>query len=849
MPKSRSRNQDPSVPLHEALPERIPVMPVKSTVLFPTGATGLQVGFGPNIEVLSEYPDRNLVVGMVYSVDDEMPIDPSSLEKIGVAARVLNRLNLPGGTIQTTIQGLIRVRLEDVRREGEHYTALPHLVEEIAADEAKAEILVDGILNTLGGMGAVVNRLSEVPRILRGNLGDPGRFADLVATLAHFNVEQKDGVLQRLDVEERLRYVGSVLEVEWERIRARREAPDSIEASPTGEVAGPVSSRERTRALRKRIATLQAELGEVDPGERQALELLRRIERVKLPARVVSVARQEAERLRTVPPTSNEATEIRNYVDTLLDLPWLVRGDHREIDLDRVRERLDEGHVGLEEAKRKILEFLSVAKLRESVPGRIPCIVGPPDVGKSSLAAAVAEGLGRPLVQLRLGGRGETALMGARRTRAGARPGKLIAGFREAAVRDPVYLLEEIDLTGLGNVEGDPVEALEEMLDVEHRAEFTDRYVDIPFDLGGTLFITTATDFFRVPRSLRDLLIEIRIAGYTPEEKVVIARERILPDLIREHGLEDDELEVTDETLSFLIRGYARDSGLGYLRRALGSVLRYIAYGKAHDDEHHWSITPSLVEEILGTPRYPSTEAESRPEVGVVTGLAWTASGGELMFIEALKMPGKGRLIITGMLGDVMKESVNAAYSYVRSRAEMLGIPRETFPTHDLHIHFPVGATPKDGPSAGAAVTLAVASSLSDRCVRHDIALTGEVTLRGKILEIGGVKEKILAAYRAGIREVILPIGNERDLRDVPGDVRDGMVFHLVRHIDDVFRLALVEKEEPAASEEVEPRSVVGERTGKKTRVGSSGPGNERVRESPAAPSKPRPRRSNAGSP
>jgi ATP-dependent Lon protease len=489
----------------------------------------------------------------------------------------------------------------------------------------------------------------------------------------------------------------------------------------------------------------------------------------------------------------------------------MTRSSSGEIDLDTVREKLDRSHVDLDEVKRKILEFLSVVKLRKNVLGAIPCIVGPPDVGKSSLVATVAEGVGRPLVRLRLGGRDEAALAGARRARNGAHPGKVIAAFQDAAVCDPVFLLEEIDTVGLGNVEGDPVEVLGELLSPERRAEFIDRYLDLPFDLTDTIFIATANDFLRIPRAIREMLIEIRIAGYTPEEKVTIAREHILPGMIRENGLGGEKIVVTDETLSYLIRGYARDSGLGNLRRAIGAVLRYIAYGSAHDDEHHWEVTPALIGEILGTPRYPSTEAENRPEVGVVTGLAWTASGGELMFIEALKMPGKGRLIITGMIGDVMKESVNAAYSYVRSRAELLGISRETFPSHDLHIHFPVGATPKDGPSAGAAVTLAMASSLSDRCVRHDIALTGEVTLRGKILEIGGVKEKILAAYRAGIREVILPVGNERDLRDVPRDVRERMVFHLADHIDEVFRIALVGKES-APPERISPRVAGRER-------------------------------------
>jgi ATP-dependent Lon protease len=793
MPKSRAGSYDPGESLLTKLPERIPLMPVKSTVLFPTGATGLQVGFAPNVAVLTEYRDRNLVVGIVHSPVDDMPIEPASLEKIGVLARVLNRLNLPGGTIQTTVQGMLRVHLEDVRFEAGHYTAYPRLVEELPAEPAEAERLIERILTTLGGIGANVERLADVPKILRSNLGDPGRFADLVATLAHFNAEDKDGVLQRLDVRDRLDFVLGSLEHEWERVRARVEGSDGGDPRE-GARRG---SGDRTTEIRKRIATLQAELGEIDPGEREALEMLRRIDRAQLPSAVAAVARQEAERLRTTPPASADATDMRAYLETLLTVPWTVRSDGVEMTLERVREELDQALVGLDEVKRQILEFISVAKLRENVLGPIPCIVGPPNVGKRSLAEAIARGLNRPLVRLELGGRGEAQLMGSRRSRNGARPGKIIEGYRDVGVGDPVYLLEEIDLIGLGNVEGDPVEALEELIDPELRTEFVDRYLDTGFDLSETILIATANDFFRVPRNLREHLIEIRIAGYTPEEKVTIARDRLMPRFAREHGLEEADLEVPDDTLLFLTRGYARDSGLGNLRRSLSAILRYVAHEKANGAARHWTLTRQMVEEILGIPKYPTTEAESAPEVGVVTGLAWTVSGGELMFIEALKMPGKGRLIITGMLGEVMRESVSAAYSYVRSRAELIGIKRDAFPEYDLHIHFPVGATPKDGPSAGAAVTLAVASSLSDRAVRHDIAMTGEVTLRGKILDIGGVKEKILAAYRAGLREVILPAGNERDLRDVPGDVRQGMTFHFVHHMDEIFRIALLEQRKP----------------------------------------------------
>lgn len=808
MPKTPPTTRDTFDVMSDALPERVPVMPIKSTVLFPTGATGLQIGFSPNVAVLTAHRERNLVIGMVHSDEEEMPIEPGTLEKVGVLARVLNRLNLPGGTIQTTIQGLIRVHFDDVRRENDHFTALPRLVEEVAVEPAEAARLIERILTTLGGIGANVERMADVPRILRSNIGDPGRFADLVATLAHFGVEDKDAVLQRLDVGERLEFVAARLDREWERLRARAEGDAEEERRP---------GSDRATEIRRRIATLQAELGELDPAEKDALDVLRRIEKTQVPARVSAAARSEAERLRTVAPTSSDASDIRSYLDFLLALPWMAASGSGTIDLDRVRGELDRRHFGIEEVKRRVLEFLSVAQLRGNVRGLIPCIVGPPDVGKRALAAAIAHGLDRPLVRVELGGRGEAQLVGVRRTRNGAKPGKILEAYRQAEVRDPVFLLEEIDLLGLGNVEGDPVEALEELVDPDLRDEFVDRYLDTPFDLSDTLFIATANDFFRVPRNLREFLIEIRIAGYTPEEKVEIAKRQLLPRLVEEHGLEDEALRVEDRTLLFLTRNYARDAGLGNLRRSLGAILRYVAHQTALGETEQPSVDRELVEEILGAPRYPTTEAESAPEVGIVTGLAWTASGGELMFIEALKMPGTGRLIITGMLGDVMRESVNAAYSYVRSRAEMLGIADEVFPEHDLHIHFPVGATPKDGPSAGAAVTLAIASCLADRCVRHDVAMTGEVTLRGKILDIGGVKEKVLAAYRAGLRRVILPVGNERDLRDVPADVREGMEFHFVEHMEDVFRVALVAREEgPGEARSPHPRRK--ERTGEPER-------------------------------
>jgi ATP-dependent Lon protease len=532
--------------------------------------------------------------------------------------------------------------------------------------------------------------------------------------------------------------------------------------------------------------------------------MLRRLEMARLPSRPAAVARREAERLRSTSTTAQEAAEIRAYLEALISIPWNKRAGDGRIGLAAVEEAFAQEHLGMDEGKQRLLEVLAVAALRGDLRGPIPCIVGPPGVGKRTLAMAIGRALERPVVRLELGGRGEGQLFGTRRTRAGAQMGKVMQLIAGAGVKNPVFLLEELDEIGLGNVEGDPVEAMEEMLDNDNRDAFTDLYLDVPFDLSEAFFIGSAGDFFRIPRDLRDHFIEIRIAGYTPEEKIAIARDWLLPRIVEEHGLKTGEVEIADETLLFLTRGYARDAGVGNLRRSLAAILRFIARQKADGEAAHWTVTREMIEAVLGFPLWSITPAEIRPEVGVVTGLAWTASGGELMFIEALKMPGTGRLVITGLLGDVMRESVNAAFSYVRSRADELGIPRETFGEYDIHVHFPVGATPKDGPSAGAAVTLALASSLSDRPVRHDQAMTGEVTLRGKILEIGGVKEKVLAAYRAGITEVILPAGNERDLRDVPPDVRDRMTFHKVERMDQVFDLALLGEPRRGPHAEVE---------------------------------------------
>jgi ATP-dependent Lon protease len=770
------------------LPETLPVMPLRSTIVFPSGVVAVQVGVPEVLDLLTAHPEPGLLVAAVVAPGGpDEPFDPRDLCKIAVLSRVSDRLNLPGETMQVTLQGVQRIRIRSVDQREGILVARVAAVREKPADDAASAQWIARILNALEALSGQVERVSrEVPRILRMNLADPGRFVDLVVTLANFSVADKDRILQTPSILARLKFACNELESQLSRIR-RLTTEDPA--------AAPVDASRRAAGLRQQIKLLQAQLGEVDPLEAEAVELLRRIDSAGLPALAAARARAEIERLRAGVP---DAGEIRTYIDWLVAMPWRRSASEgpSKFDLDAVQRVMDRELLGLTEAKERLIDHLAVARLRRSLAGPIPCVVGPAGVGKASLVAALARGLGRPLVRLNHAGRSAADLLGVRRTRSDAQPGVIAALLREAKVNDPVILLDELDDGSASDV--DAADIIREILAPAERS-FADRYLDTTFDLSQALFIATAQDFQKIPRSISELMIEVRIAGYTPEEKVDIARTRLLPRLITEHGLRPAHVSFPDESLKALAHGYARDAGLGAFQRSLITMLRARARARAHGDGSRWTFDAARIEDMLGVPRYVATAAESAPEIGVVTGLAWTASGGELMFIEALRMPGTGRLIITGMLGDAMRESVNAAYSYVRSRGPQLGIGEDDFRQSDVHVHFPVGAIPKDGPSAGISVTLAIASTLSNRPVRHDVAMTGEVTLRGKVLEVGGIKEKVLAAHRADIRRVILPAGNEKDVREVPEKVRSGIAFHFVERMDDVVNLALVGGHGPGA--------------------------------------------------
>jgi ATP-dependent Lon protease len=761
---------------------------LRSTVVFPRGTIAVQMGAPENVALLRAHPAPDLeVIVAVAPVRDASADATTYTGRVGVLARIVERKAVPGDILQVTLEGVARVRIGRVeRRDGIGY-AQSELVTETPGDAASLRQLLTQLADAADRLvDASETTPPELSALVRLNGATPGYAADLVAARGPFRASEKDEVLQRLDLSDRITYVIGRIEKELARSAVLEDVRVQTDAN--------IERHHREFYLRQQLRAIQAELGESDPQESETAELLKQLEAATLPPTVATEARREVARLRGLSSASSEYQVLRNYLEWILALPWGRTGGLSDIALDKVEEALNKRHWGLREAKDRILEHLAVHKLRGgNAPGPILCFVGPPGTGKTSLGDAIAEAIGRKFYRISVGGvRDEAEIRGHRRTYVGSLPGLLVQALRRVGVSDPVFLIDEIDKMAPGGPSGDPTAAMLEVLDPSQNATFVDHFLNLPVDLSQVLFIATANNLFDIPPALRDRLEVIRIAGYTIEEKVEIAWRYLLPRKLEENGISDLDMQFTDEALGYLASRYSREAGLREFERNLAMLMRKRAKKKADGEVGAWIVDQARIEDVLGPPRYAAEAAEQEAEIGAVTGLAWTSTGGELMTIEALLMAGNGRLTVTGQLGDVMRESVDAACSYVRSRARTLRLGDAEFKHTDLHIHFPAGSVPKDGPSAGVAVTLAIASVMSRRAVRRDVAVTGEVTLRGKVLEIGGVKEKVLAAYRSGLREVMLPASNEKDLRELPAEVRSQVRFTFVRTMDEAIERLLL---------------------------------------------------------
>ncbi|MEO6331221.1 MAG: endopeptidase La, partial [Gemmatimonadaceae bacterium] len=667
--------------LSSELPSTLPLMALRSTIVYPLGTIAVQMGAPDNLAMLRANPDSGLIVALVVATGDQG--DESDLHgfvgKVGVAARVHERINLPGDTVQVTLQGLRRIVIDKVGQTEPFAVVHVKGAREIAPDPDEVSELVTRIISASETLSELVERIpDEVPGILRMNVSDPGRFADLAATNMNFRIADKDEVLQRLDIGQRLRFLLTRLEREVARARVVDDVKKQTEIK--------IEQHQRDFYLRQQLRAIQAELGETDPAEKEAVNILKKIDEAKLPERAAQEAKRETERLRQLSPASSEYQVVRTYLDWVLSLPWHKRSSDDQIELKKVEEALDSRHYGLNEAKERIVEYLAVRKLRKGDPrGPILCFAGPPGTGKTSLGEAIADAIDRQFYRISVGGvRDEAEIRGHRRTYVGSLPGLIIQALRRVDVNDPVLMIDEIDKMTSGGASGDPTAAMLEVLDPSQNKDFVDHYLNLPFDLSRVLFICTANNVFDIPAPLRDRMEIIRISGYTIEEKVEIAWRYMLPRLLEDHGISDKDIQFTDEVLGYIASRYSREAGLRNFERNVAAIMRKRARAKADGEEGAWIIDLEQVSEILGIPRYAVEAAEMEPEIGAVTGLAWTATGGDLMIIEALRMPGNGKLTVTGQLGDVMRESVDAAYSYVRSRAAQLHIEPQEFRDSDL---------------------------------------------------------------------------------------------------------------------------------------------------------------------
>jgi ATP-dependent Lon protease len=780
---------DEQARLPENVPAEIAVLPLRDTVLFPQAFMPLAVARESSVRLIDEAVASGRMIA-VFAQREAAEDDPQQqdLHPIGTASHIHKMFKLPDGSLRIIVQGVARVRLDEMVSTRPYLRARVTELPEGVGEKDKLEIdaLQRNIKTNFQQIVSLSPLMSDDMQTLAVNITEPGRLADFIASsLGTIGTEVKQEVLATLDVRARLDLLNRLLIKELEVLELGSKIQSQVQSE--------VGKNQRDYFLREQLKAIQKELGEGDDQTREIDELREKIEAAGLPEAVKKEALRELDRLSKMPPAAAEFTVARTYLDWIVALPWSRRTDET-IDLVRTKDILDKEHSGLDKLKDRILEYLAVRKLNPSLKGPILCFVGPPGVGKTSLARSIATSLGRKFVRISLGGvRDEAEIRGHRRTYIGALPGQIIQGLRRAESKNPVFILDEIDKLG-SDFRGDPSSALLEVLDPEQNNTFRDHYLDVPFDLSEVLFITTANVLDTIPGPLRDRMEVLELAGYTEEEKLAIARDHLVGKQVQNHGLTPKQVTFTDPGLRAVVRGYTREAGVRNLEREVGAICRKIARRRAEGDEAKIRVTPELVHELLGAPRFLQEEVEQRTkQPGVATGMAWTPVGGEVLFVEASRMAGGGSLTLTGQLGDVMKESGRAALSWVRAHATEWNIDPEFFKASEIHMHVPSGAIPKDGPSAGVTMVTALVSALTRRPVRGDVSMTGEITLSGKVLPVGGIKEKVLAAKRAGIKEVILPKQNEKDVKeDLNDELRRGLTVHLVSTIDEVLLLALL---------------------------------------------------------
>ncbi|PZQ84296.1 MAG: endopeptidase La [Ancylobacter novellus] len=783
----------PRTALTPGVPQTFPVLPLRDIVVFPHMIVPLFVGREKSIRALEEVMrnDTFIMLATQENASDDDPA-PGSIYKIGTLASVLQLLKLPDGTVKVLVEGISRARVERYTDRSDLYEAEAVALEEDIGSKVEAEALGRSVLTEFDSYVKLNKKVSpEVVGVVT-QIEDHSKLADTVASHLAVKIPEKQAVLEILKVTTRLEKVLSLMESEISVLQVEKRIRTRVKRQ--------MEKTQREYYLNEQMKAIQKELGDGEDGRDELAELEERIKTVKLSKEAREKATHELKKLRQMSPMSAEATVVRNYLDWLLSIPWGNRSKIKK-DLPFAQNVLDSEHFGLDKVKERILEYLAVQSRQNKLTGPILCLVGPPGVGKTSLAKSIAKSTGREYIRVALGGvRDEAEIRGHRRTYIGSMPGKIIQSMRKAKKANPLFLLDEIDKLG-ADFRGDPSSALLEVLDPEQNHTFNDHYLEVDYDLSNVMFVTTANTL-NIPPALLDRMEVIRIAGYTEDEKVEIARRHLIPSTLTKHGLQPKEWSIDDEALLTLVRRYTREAGVRNLEREIANLARKAVKDLMLSKKKSIKITVKQLEDYLGAPRYRYGEAESEDQVGVVTGLAWTEVGGEILTIEGVMMPGKGRMTVTGNLRDVMKESISAAASYVRSRALDFGIEPPLFDRRDIHVHVPEGATPKDGPSAGVAMATVLTSVLTGIPIRREVAMTGEVTLRGRVLPIGGLKEKLLAALRAGIKKVLIPEENAKDLAEIPDNVKNALEIVPVSRMDEVLHHALVRQPESIVWEE-----------------------------------------------